>query len=124
MVRYTVCYKIARSVVLEIAMPAYAARTVATREFVGIVACEFDEEIPDLIEELCDPGICEVAELPSGMILAGPKAPMIPAEAVDAEALLRNASLTGAWTDAFGSEGDLEWVSMQEIYDRIANGDL
>lgn len=115
MVQPPVCYKIARSAVPEIAMPAYAARTIAKREFVGIIACEFDEEIPDLIEELCDPGACEVAELQSGMILAGPKAPMIPAEAVDAEELFRNATFSDAWTEALGSDGDLEWMSMQEI---------
>lgn len=93
-------------------MTVYLARLISDRQLVGVFSVANDSELFWLVDECCDPGDVEIAELGTGgMFWSSPDAPAIPA-AVDEdgeagfEGVPEGAELSEAWRLSFFDYGD------------------
>lgn len=59
-------------------MTAYIVRVIATGELVGLYAAQTVNGLIRAVDEVCDAGLCEYANLPSGGLHFSQGAPVVP----------------------------------------------
>lgn len=99
-------------------MNAYFVRVADTHEPVGIFAARNADQLNDIVDEVCDPGICEFRPAPAGGLLVHAtvtKWPLDPEDRDDAtnpDFGLATAVPSESWDDVLGgfeADGEQKW---------------
>lgn len=91
----------------------YAVRIKATKQAVGIVTAFDAEGLQDVIDEMCDPGLCEIRLLGIGGVFVVGKKERWCEDVMDEPESPMRCRLSGDWDeDIFGGH---EWVDMPPV---------
>jgi hypothetical protein len=95
-------------------LKAYFVRKSADREVVGLFVAPSLILLAALVDECCDPSICDYAPAPMGGILVpGSTQTQWPLNEDDSESGFENVALSQQWDDELREGGELEWKPLK-----------
>lgn len=95
-------------------MKAYFVRKSADREVVGLFVAPSLVLLAALVDECCDPAICDYALAPMGGVLVpGPTRTQWPLNEDGSESGFESVSLSQQWDDELREGGELEWKPLK-----------
>ena len=95
-------------------MKAYFVRKSADREVVGLFVAPSLILLAALVDECCDPSVCDYAAAPMGGILVpGSTQTQWPLNEDDSENGFENVALSQQWDDELREGGELEWKPLK-----------
>ncbi|PLP61123.1 hypothetical protein CYK37_02200 [Mesorhizobium loti] len=95
-------------------MKAYFVRKSADREVVGLFVAPSLVLLAALVDECCDPAICDYAPAPMGGVLVpDPTQTQWPLSEDSSESGFENVALTQQWDDELREGGELEWKPLK-----------
>jgi len=95
-------------------LKAYFVRKSADREVVGLFVAPSLILLAALVDECCDPSVCDYAAAPMGGILVpGSTQTQWPLNEDDSENGFENVALSQQWDDELREGGELEWKPLK-----------
>lgn len=95
-------------------MKAYFVRKSADREVVGLFVAPSLILLAALVDECCDPSVCDYAAAPMGGILVPDSTQtQWPLNEDDSENGFENVALSQQWDDELREGGELEWKPLK-----------
>lgn len=95
-------------------MKAYFVRKSVDCEVVGLFVAPSLVLLAALVDECCDPAICDYAPAPmGGLFVPGPTQTQWPLSEDDPESGFENVALSQQWDDELREGGNLEWKPLK-----------
>ncbi|WP_054313142.1 hypothetical protein [Mesorhizobium sp. 1M-11] len=95
-------------------MKAYFVRKSADCEVVGLFVAPSLVLLAALVDECCDPAICDYAAAPmGGLMVPGPSQTQWPLDEGSSETGFESVTLSQQWDDELRDGGELEWKPLK-----------